>query len=84
MEFVETPYNTIRVWLYSDEEINIIRDSREFIMFELLSVWNGCDKQEYDEKTGIRLYSWELPISLAKYVKERFYGYNNVSFHFSR
>lgn len=67
LQFEKTPYNSIRVWMHFDEGNKMkIRDSKEFKLFQLLSIWNGFDK-EYDD-----LYSWELSNTLTEYIKEIF------------
>lgn len=70
LHFDMTVHNSIRVWMYFDEkERNIIQKSKEYNMFEYLSVWGGHDKVEKD------MYSWELPLSLSQWIKERFVYY---------
>jgi len=67
-----TVYNSIRVWLeFNEDNLYQIQQSREYQLLQLLSVWGGYDKRE----TG--LYSWELPMSLSVYIKEKFAHYPN-------
>lgn len=73
LHFVETPHNSIRVWLYDNIDIQVIRKSKEFQMFELLSIWGGFDKQERNGDEW--MHSWELPLTLGKWTDEKFAFY---------
>lgn len=72
LQFIQTPHNTIRVWLYFDEEHhNVILKSNEYMLFQLVCAWGGYDKRE----KGV--YSWELPMSLKQFIKEKFANFPN-------
>jgi hypothetical protein len=70
IEFHPTPYNSIRVWMYYNEDEDIasksVRGTKEFDLFQALSVWGSYDKVEFG------LYSWELSKSLTAFIRERF------------
>ncbi|MDR6779387.1 MULTISPECIES: hypothetical protein [Paenibacillus] len=76
IEFHNTPFNSVRVYLYFDEDKDIssktVRSSKEFNLFQALSIWGGYDKVEFG------FYSWELSKSLVPYFKEMF-GHRNDS-----
>ena len=72
LEFTNTVHNSIRVWMYfKPEDWQEVQKSKEYQLFQLLSIWGGIDKRQDD------LYSWELPISLMKYIREKFAYYSN-------
>ena len=70
IEFHQTPYGSIRVWLHYNEDEDItskkVRGTKEFNLFQALSIWGGYDKVEFG------LYSWELSKSLVAYINEMF------------
>jgi len=72
LEFTNTVHNSIRVWMhFNPKDWQEVQDSKEYQLFQLLSIWGGVDKREDD------LYSWELPISLIRYIREKFAYYSN-------
>jgi len=76
--FMRTPFETIRVWMYYpiQEEDRILK-SNEFKLFQLLSIWGGVDKRILNGKQNEGGFSWELPLSLKEYIKEKFEQYPN-------
>ncbi|WP_145413348.1 hypothetical protein [Paenibacillus xylanexedens] len=70
IEFHTTPYNSIRVWMHYNEDEDItsknVRGTKEFDLFQAISIWGSYDKVEFG------LYSWELSNSLVAYIKEKF------------
>lgn len=67
MHIEQTPHNTIRVWMYFDEEHhNVVLKSAEYAFFQFVCAWGGYDKREKG------MYSWELPMSLKEFIKEKF------------
>jgi len=65
-----TVHNSIRVWMeFEAEKLHLILDTKEFKLFELLSVWGGYDRRD----AGV--FSWEFKMSLSEYFKDKFAHY---------
>jgi hypothetical protein len=77
--FDVTPYNTIRVWVYFEKNENENQEFNNFLkspmgeFFGFVNCWGGYDKRE------IGLVSWELPLSLASFIIEKFHFVADVS-----
>jgi len=56
---------------FNKENWQEVQESKEYKLFQLLSIWGGIDKREED------MYSWELPTTLDKYIREKFAFYPN-------
>ena len=73
LSFSNTPYGSVRVWMHYDEEdFSTVLDSKEYALFELLSIWGGSDKKEN------RVRSWEFSTTLIPFLKEKFGHYKDV------
>lgn len=67
MTFQETPYNTIRVFVYYYEKYP---DYKIDHIFNFLSIWGGEDKNYL--KNERRVKSWEFPVSLRDFFKDKY------------
>lgn len=70
LDFQKTSHNTIRVWMYFEKSDRpYIMRSKEYDLFNMLSIWNGADKQDKG------MFSWELPKTLKDWIVDK-YSFN--------
>lgn len=72
-EFLLTPYDTIRIFIKlevkdgsDNEALHLFKKSRVGQMCESICLWGGADKRE------IGMISYEFPITLLEYFKDKF------------
>jgi hypothetical protein len=76
--FSKTTNNTIRVWMYfNKEQLHFIQTSKDYQLFQLLSIWGGYDKSEED------CFSWELPMSLKYFLKQKYEDLDFLQYQFN-